>query len=164
MTGDPKREVDRLLKEHGAKLTRTKRHFIYKFPDGKTFTRACTPSDFRAENNQLRDLRRLLGLHGERGAPGARREARNKPGVTTTAKITPSIDGRLQEALQTSGVALSAAEDKIAALRIQLWESRRANHRKKVQLRGIQYHCVKCWGCKLRRFWKWIFRTKRMIK
>lgn len=161
MNGDPAREVASLLKEHGARLTRTKRHLVYKFPDGKMFTKACTPSDFRAENNQLRDLKKLLGLYGERGIPGVRRVAKQKPGVERERRITPSVDGKLQEALQTSGLALLAAEDRIAALTLQLADSRRANHRKKFQLRVTQKHCIACWGCKARRWWK---RLRERIK
>lgn len=44
-------EIAQILKEHHGVLVRTKRHNVYKFPDGRMFTTSCTPSDFRAANN-----------------------------------------------------------------------------------------------------------------
>jgi predicted RNA binding protein YcfA (HicA-like mRNA interferase family) len=58
-------EVDRLLKEHGAVLVRSKNHLIYKFSDGKIFTVPATPSDYRAWANALHTLRDLLGVKRE---------------------------------------------------------------------------------------------------
>ena len=54
--------VDRLLRESGFELRRTKKHKVYRRDDGKTFVAASTASDVRAEHNSLRDLCRLLGL------------------------------------------------------------------------------------------------------
>lgn len=42
--------------EHGGK------HVKYRFPDGRCFTTASTPSDWRATMNALTDLRRMLGI------------------------------------------------------------------------------------------------------
>ena len=56
------RKIHELIREHGGHLTRTKKHNVYRFPDGRTYTMAQTPSDVRAAMNQLSDLKRLLGL------------------------------------------------------------------------------------------------------
>ena len=86
-----KTQVAALLKQHRATLVRTKRHNVWKFPDGKMFTTAQTPSDIHAEDNQLRDLKRLLGLNPpDRGKPGTRRVRRYKPGVSRAPVIRSS--------------------------------------------------------------------------
>ncbi len=55
-------EIDDLLKAHGAVLDRTKKHHVWKFPDGRTFVAASSASDVRAERNQLATLRQMLGV------------------------------------------------------------------------------------------------------
>ena len=57
-----KRQIADLLKSSGMALERHKKHLIYRHPDGRSFALSGTPSDFRAENNQLRDLKNFLGL------------------------------------------------------------------------------------------------------
>ena len=54
-------ELDDLLRNH-ATLLRHKNHKVYQLPNGRVFTIASTPSDFRAVQNQLSDLRKLLGI------------------------------------------------------------------------------------------------------
>lgn len=156
-TGDtsinPEVEIARILREHKAVLARTKRHFVYKFPSGRTFTMASTPSDYRAASNQLRDLKRTLGLFGERGIPGERRERVNKPGRALHSRISASVDPVMLEAMRKAGLVEERLNDKIAALTLQLKDSRAANHRKKRQLRQIQNRAVRCWARRLRRWW-----------
>lgn len=60
--GVEREDVEALIKQYGGKLVRTKRHFVYKFPDGRCFTLACTPSDVNAELNNMAKLRKFLGL------------------------------------------------------------------------------------------------------
>lgn len=158
---NPETEVVRLLREHGAILTRTKRHFVYKFPNGRTFTMACTPSDYRAASNQLRQLKRTLGLFGVRGVPGDRREKVDKPGRTANLRISASVDPVMLEAMRKAGLVEARLNDKIAALTLQLRDSRAANHRKKRQLRQLQSRKVTCWACRLRNWWRrWNPRTE----
>ena len=89
---NPREKVDGLLKSIGAVLKRRKKHEVWQLPDGGMFTRACTPSDIRADNNNLSDLKRAAGiLDPERGNPGQRRDRRNKPGRhESEMKITPA--------------------------------------------------------------------------
>lgn len=147
-------EISRILKQHRAALVRTKRHNVWKFPDGRIFTTAQSPSDFRASNNQLRDLKRLLGLNGVRGVAGERRVPQNKPGVARPSRVTASVDSVLQEKLRMVGLVEDGLKVKLATLAIELRESRAANHRKKIQLRQVNEHCVRCLGCRLRRWWR----------
>ena len=74
---DSQPEIDRLIAEHGGILERSKNHRVFKFPNGFTYIEAKTPSDWRAEKNNLQKLRRGLGLiDPDRGKEGERREKR----------------------------------------------------------------------------------------
>jgi hypothetical protein len=74
-------QIESLLDRYGAVLTRTKKHLVYKFPDGKTFVCSSTPSDVRANLNKLATLRRVLGLQPAVKAPArpSRRPRRTEP-------------------------------------------------------------------------------------
>lgn len=52
--------VEDLLTSAGATLVRTKKHQVYRLPDGRAFVRSSSGSDWRTERNSLRDLKRLL--------------------------------------------------------------------------------------------------------
>ena len=152
-------EVKRLLKENGAVLIRHRKHLIYKLSSGAIFVQANTPSDVRSDENNLRDLRKLLGNAPPRGMVGERREKRDRPGRSPCGvKIMPSANTAMLDALRKVSLTEDALTAKIAVLTLQLRESRRANHRKKLQLRKIQYHCQSCWGCSIRRWWKRFWR------
>lgn len=56
-----KRErLDAALKACGAVLARTGKHQIWHLPNGTTLVISVTPSDKRAEQNALSDLRKQL--------------------------------------------------------------------------------------------------------
>lgn len=57
-------KVHALLRDHGAQIVRTKKHVVWRFPDGRIWVHASTPSDVKAGENNYRDLRRFLGLNG----------------------------------------------------------------------------------------------------
>lgn len=52
--------VQQLLRESGAVLVRQKKHLVYQLPNGRRVTMSATPSDWRAERKQMRDIRRAL--------------------------------------------------------------------------------------------------------
>lgn len=58
---DPRSEVTRILEQNGAILKRDKNHEVWQLANGKQFVRAKTPSDVRSDQNNLADLKRLLG-------------------------------------------------------------------------------------------------------
>jgi len=65
------------------------------------------------------------------------------------------------EAMRKAGLVEARLNDKIAALTLQLRDSRAANHRKKRQLRQLQSRKVTCWACRLRNWWRrWNPRTE----
>lgn len=66
------------LKEAGAVLKSKNRHEKWELPDGRCIVFSVTPSDVNAWNQKWRDVRSLLGLTGERGVEGERREKKSK--------------------------------------------------------------------------------------
>jgi hypothetical protein len=93
------REIQQLIQEHGGVLSRTKKHNVYTFPGGKTFTMAQTPSDVRAAANQLSQLRHILGL------------------VDSSAKNTGDINVQRQVKAEQRGAAQRDAQKRFAAER-----------------------------------------------
>lgn len=72
-------EALRLLKAHGAELVRTKKHKVWKLPDGRSWTMASSPSCAHSWKNNLHDLKNFLKVNDpERGKPGARRPKKSK--------------------------------------------------------------------------------------
>lgn len=57
---DKSREIESILKEHGAVLHRRKKHLVWRFPDGKIFIQASTASDERSVANNLKQLLDLI--------------------------------------------------------------------------------------------------------
>lgn len=57
---NPRDEADRLLRAGGATLIRSKRHEVWRLPNGEIFVRPQTPSCARGTINSLVRLRRLL--------------------------------------------------------------------------------------------------------
>ena len=51
-----------LLEEHKMVLDRSRKHQIWKHPDGRSFTMSSTPSDTHAVHQQIRSLRKFLGI------------------------------------------------------------------------------------------------------
>jgi hypothetical protein len=93
-------QVNALIREHKGVLKRNKKHEVWKFPGGQTFVRAKTPSDNRADANNLADLRKILGLEREvkpvrerpvHPAPKAKRPA---PVATITEPYQPPVKKR----------------------------------------------------------------------
>src|SRR5882672_6361921 len=66
-------EILDLIKEHGGWLERDNGHRVFKFPDGRSFTQASSPSDQCSYKNNLSDLRHFLGIVPQFQA-GERRE------------------------------------------------------------------------------------------
>ena len=72
-------EVDELLQQFDAELVRDSNHLIYRFPgyEGQTVL-PHTPSDWRAEQNKVSEIKRMLGLNKTVYVEGQRRE-KDKP-------------------------------------------------------------------------------------
>lgn len=95
------------LEACGAVLKRSKKHLVYGLPNGLSFTVAQTPSDSRAEDNALTDLKHALSDNTPRLAVvNPRREKKQKPGRQTPTSL-PQMSP-LAAALKSSGVTESA--------------------------------------------------------
>lgn len=85
-SGPQYNEVLHLLKEYGATLERSKKHHIWRFPDGRSFSLPGSPSCKSAWENNLHDLKKFLGIKELRGIVGERRPKRLR--VKTAVKFT----------------------------------------------------------------------------
>lgn len=129
--GSASEEIARIIKEHGGVLKRQNKHEFWKFPGGQTFTRSCTPSNIHAEDNALRDLKRILDLNDpERGTPGERRERRERKPSVQPQRSRPTLNGALAEKLALAGLAEQAHQEELARLheRIAAQCKQLANH------------------------------------
>ncbi len=71
---DPKTVLEQLIEEHGGVLVRSRKHKVYRFPNGATLVVSSTPECYRSHDNAIGQLKRILGIHPpDRGAPGTRR-------------------------------------------------------------------------------------------
>jgi hypothetical protein len=84
-----------ILKEHGAVLARERKHRVWKLPDGRTFVMAKTASDRYTWRNNLSDLRNFLGINGDRGKAGVRRERKRTTHVAARVRADLSCDPAL---------------------------------------------------------------------
>lgn len=114
-------EVTKLLRDHGAVLDRSKKHNVWKFPDGKTFVCAHTPSDFRAHDRQLSDLRNLLGLQQHLTTVGERRQKREKRQRSEQPSYVARPTAAMLQAFQQAGLTEAqfvAKDEEIATLKL----------------------------------------------
>lgn len=68
--------------------------------------------------------------------------------------MTPTLT--VAEAMRTSGIVEEHLNLKIANLTVELKIARQSNHRKKLQLKQLQTHCKRCWGCRFTHQWKMV--------
>lgn len=105
------RRVSAALAAVGAQLKRAKNHLVYELPNGRTLVFSQTPSDYRAEEKMLRDIRHATGTVSQPKPSEPRQERRRKPGRSEPARW-PALSP-LANALQQSGVAQQATEQKL---------------------------------------------------
>lgn len=118
---DKSREIESILKEHGAVLHRRKKHLVWRFPDGKIFIQASTASDERSIANNLGDLKKLLGLQSEH-KEGERRVKTRTAGRSEQPRrySTRSPNSSLGDQLHVTGVAERAHQERVETLERQL--------------------------------------------
>lgn len=114
------RKVQTLLKSLGARLKRHKKHLVYELPDGKNIVMSSTPSDFRAENNKIREISRIAGLNGQRGIEGERREKKNRPGRFESKPFGTSMADQLVALKIADPPEVSALKKEVVALQKRL--------------------------------------------
>jgi hypothetical protein len=112
---NPEDEVIKLLREHDAVLSRRGKHNVWALPNGKTFTTARSPSDWRAGVNSLHDLRILLGIQDEnRGRPGERRQRKIPPPDQPAA--VPKRDPQRENRMKLAGIVKAPLSHRVSAL------------------------------------------------
>src|SRR5271165_416301 len=57
---NPEREFEELMRRHRFALVSENKHQKYKNPEGRIFIRSKTPSDWRAVNNMVASLKRVV--------------------------------------------------------------------------------------------------------
>lgn len=80
-------KIHELLKTHGAILERTKKHKVWRFPDGRIWVVSGSPSCIRAHRNNYHSLCGFLGVKEVRRKNPYRKE---KIGVGRTPDFKPA--------------------------------------------------------------------------
>jgi hypothetical protein len=140
--------IGSMLSSCGAVLLRQRKHFVWRLPNGQKYVTACTPSDRRAEANQISELRHRLGAvdYAPKTEPGERREKRHKPGRDETLNITAGPDRTgvtLREQLSATGIVEQALRVTVEKQRIHIQNQR-------AEIRALREFRAHCWGCRLR--------------
>ena len=148
---NPTAEVDRLLKENKAALKRHKKHEVWELPNGRTFIRACTPSDCRSGDNELANLRNALGIAVARGLPGERREKRPKQQQEQKRHwtATPTINTAVHDQLAKVGLVEDSLRQQIKQLQHELSVVHRASNERRNEIMCLKQEC---WCQHIRRF------------
>lgn len=119
--------VGKALKEVGARLKRHRKHLVYELPNGRNVVMAKTPSDYRAEENVLRDIRKATGVPREAKPTSEPKERRKKPGrmeSPTAWSLPESSVSPLASALRDNGLVEQALRAQIDELERQLRRAR----------------------------------------
>jgi hypothetical protein len=95
-------QIAMLLAAHNFVLDRSHKHRVYRDPAGQIFVMARTPSDRRAFDNALGNLRRLLGIRPEVSRSQDRRRTNRRQkfnlismNVVGQAEVRPSLADQL---------------------------------------------------------------------
>lgn len=115
-----KNKVEELLKQSGAVLIRSKRHQIWRLPNGKTFVRSKTPSSRNTDKKSYADLRNLLGIHDEtRGQKGERRPKKTSGKRLETFVYNRSVNTTLADQLSINKILEESLREKVQVLENQ---------------------------------------------
>jgi len=140
-------KVNELLSQAGAVLKRARKHEVWALPNGKKFVRGQTPSDKRADDNNLSDLKHTLGIVKPVAVEGERREKKATSGsapAKTRYKKPETLS--LAQSLRMAGLTDDAIRD-----RMSTQESRMCELEKRIE--AAEAHVANCWACRLSRWW-----------
>lgn len=107
-------KVKELLKEHGAVLIRKKKHEVWRLPNGKNFVIAQSASDYRAEMNNLSDLRKMLGITNEAVKSAKPKEYKPVHKKHELPQHQRPVNNDLANKLKLVGVAEQSLSEKLA--------------------------------------------------
>jgi hypothetical protein len=149
-------------------LKRSKKHRVYELPDGQNIVMSATPGDHRAGENQLRDVRRALGIKQEpkpmRTAP---RRDKKPPQRPVAVHAAPCNGNTLADQLRRSGAEESVLRTKISELQLEngvlkadndLFRGCNEDFYKEIdelasELGSLKSYLRRCPVCRLRRWW-----------
>jgi hypothetical protein len=113
--------VSAALAAVGARLKRNKKHLVYELPNGNKVTMASTPSDHRAEENMLRDIRRAAGLVHEPKPPSPPKPKTRKLGrVERDWHGLPQAGSPMAAAFRDSGLVEQQLRSRIGQLEAEI--------------------------------------------
>ena len=125
--GTPHWRIAAALAMVGATLKRDKKHRVYALPNGSTFVLASTPSDKRAEDNALSDLKAAAGVEvratRRKASAEVRAERRNRPGRSGENPWgLPSAGSPFADALRSTGLIEQQLRCRVGELESKLAE------------------------------------------
>lgn len=113
------------LTKAGAVLARQRKHLVFRLANGKSVTMASTPSDYRAEQNVLRDIRSATGEPRSLPSIGTRVRMPPKPGRQKAPSVMPALSP-MSAALLQSGLIEQQLRARITELEGALAASEQA--------------------------------------
>lgn len=141
-------KVNDLLAECGAVLKRATKHEIWLLPNGKKFVRAQTPSDNKADANNLSDLKHTLGLVKPQATTGERRGRTVKRKMPQPIKYRKADNMSLADTLRMAGLTDDALRDRMNDLEARIVRTEKFQ----VRIEALEGHVEQCWACRL---WRW---------
>lgn len=145
---DLRDEATELLIEAGAKVARHKKHEVWKLPDGRIWTRSKTPSDSHSDQNNLSDLKKMLGIRDGGWSNPDRVKKKPDHGGDGKYREWPSVGSNpFADQLRMSG----AVENKLRE-EIQMFK----DHIMTIEAELLHERAARqaCWYCRLRAWWK----------
>lgn len=136
-------KISRLLRECGAVLKRKHKHRVWELPNGRNFVEPKTPSDKRAADNRLSDLKHALGTVKTTATEGERRVKVRKLGPApqkSQYKKTETLS--LAQSLRMAGLTDDALRERMSAQEAQVRELAE-------RLGTVENHLTTCWACRI---------------
>lgn len=157
--------VNRLLKSSGAFLKRRNNHEVWQLPNGHNFVRACTPSDHRADQNNLSNLKHGLGIvdTAPKDANERRdRKPKRRDDRPVAFKHVGTMNTVLADQLRSIGLVEQGLRDQIAALTADRENLKHTVQQLRQNNAGLKSEIRGCWGCRFRksRFGRWLLSVR----
>ena len=149
------REIYAILAAAGAELVRRRKHQIYRLPDGRVWTVPSSPSCHRWAENNLHELRKMVGPLPILPKPDAgkpRERKLRKPGRTAADKLNIGVAAEVRRLTMAEQLQASGAVEMALRLDIQDRDDVIDSLTEKLDnmLSEHQKPCTGCWWCRLR--------------
>ena len=131
--------VEKLLRHAGFELRRTKKHQVYRRPDGKTFVRASTPSDVRGERNNFADLCHVIGITKAEAMDSLKRRRKHESTTEVALQFPPQEINRPEPEPVAPAATPMSRDDRRLAKRLERIERNTAAKRAKFDAKWAQF-------------------------